>query len=93
MRITFLKLREFSHKFPIVRGMTSYAAIWPTACLLRQKIIGNEEFNYAEALRFSLYGSLYVAPTLYCWLRCASHFWPKTDFKSAIIKVRLRKEN
>ncbi|KAK2586725.1 hypothetical protein KPH14_011760 [Odynerus spinipes] len=28
-----------------------------------------------------------TAPTLYCWLRCASYFWPKSDFKSAITKA------
>lgn len=87
MRIIFVKFREISQKYPIIRGMASYSVIWPTANLLQQKIIGKEEFNYAEAGRFSLYGSLYVAPTLYCWLKCASYLWPKGDLKSAIIKA------
>lgn len=87
MRIILVKFREVSQKYPIVRGMASYAIIWPTASLLQQKITGRPELNYAEALRFSLYGGLFVAPTLYCWLRCASYFWPKSDFKSAITKA------
>ncbi|XP_012233348.1 mpv17-like protein [Linepithema humile] len=87
MRIIFVKFREISRKYPIIRGMTSYSIIWPSACLLQQKIMGKEEFNYMEAARFSIYGGLYVAPTLYCWLRCASYFWPKPDLKSAITKA------
>ncbi|XP_014487765.1 PREDICTED: mpv17-like protein [Dinoponera quadriceps] len=87
MRIVFVKFREITQKYPIVRGMISYAAIWPAGSLLQQKITGKKELNYAEALRFSLYGSLYVAPTLYCWLRCASFLWPKSNLKSAITKA------
>lgn len=89
MRIIFVKSREIMQKYPIVRGIASYAVIWPAASLLQQKITGKEKFNYAEAMRFSLYGSLYVAPTLYCWLKCASYFWPKTDLRSAITKVSI----
>lgn len=91
MRIIFVKFREISQKYPIVRGMASYSVIWPTANLLQQKIMGKEEFDYAEAMRFSLYGSLYVAPTLYCWLKCASYLWPKANLKSAITKVHTHK--
>ncbi|KYN41985.1 Aminopeptidase N [Trachymyrmex septentrionalis] len=87
MRIIFVKFREISQKYPIVRGMASYSIIWPIGNFLQQKITGKEEFNYMEAVRFSLYGGLYVAPTLYCWLKCASRFWPKADLKSAITKA------
>lgn len=93
MRIVFVKFREITQKYPIVRGMVSYAAIWPAGCLLQQKITGKKEFNYVEAIRFSLYGSLYVAPTLYCWLRFASYLWPKSDLKSAITKVCLKRRH
>ncbi|OAD58935.1 Mpv17-like protein, partial [Eufriesea mexicana] len=87
MRIIFIKFREVSQKYPVVRGMASYAIIWPTGSLIQQKLIGNDELNYIQALRFSLYGGFFVAPTLYCWLRCSSYFWPKSDLKSAITKA------
>lgn len=87
MRVILVKFREISQKYPIVRGMASYSIIWPTGCLLQQKITGKEEFNFTEALRFSLYGGFYVAPTLYCWIKCSSYFWPKANLKSAITKV------
>lgn len=82
-----MKFREISQKYPVVRGMASYTIIWPGACLLQQKLIRNEELDYMKALRFSLYGGFFVAPTLYCWLRCATYFWPKSDLKSAMTKA------
>ncbi|XP_017881346.1 mpv17-like protein [Ceratina calcarata] len=87
MRIIFVKFREVSQKYPIVRGMASYTLIWPTGCLVQQKLVGKDELNYGQALRFSLYGGFFVAPTLYCWLRCSSYFWPKSDLKSALTKA------
>lgn len=87
MRVIFVKFREVTQKYPVVRGMASYSVIWPVGSLLQQKIAGKEELNYAQALRFSLYGGFFVAPTLYAWLRCASHFWPKSDIRSAITKA------
>ncbi|XP_012350589.1 mpv17-like protein [Apis laboriosa] len=87
MRIIFIKVREVSQKYPIVRGMASYTVIWPTGSLIQQKLAGYDELNYLQALRFSLYGGFFVAPTLYCWLRCSSYFWPKSDLKSAITKA------
>ncbi|KOC63833.1 Mpv17-like protein [Habropoda laboriosa] len=87
MRIIFVKFRELSQKYPIVRGMASYSIIWPTGSLIQQKLLGQDELNYLQALRFSLYGGFFVAPTLYCWLRSSSYFWPKSDLKSAITKA------
>ncbi|XP_066587931.1 mpv17-like protein [Prorops nasuta] len=87
MRIILVKFREVTQKYPIVRGMASYTAIWPVASLLQQKITGKEELSYMQALRFSLYGGFFVAPTLYCWLKCASFLWPKSDLKSAVTKA------
>lgn len=87
MRIFWIKFREVSQKYPVVRGMASYAVIWPSGCLIQQKLLGKDELNYIQALRFSLYGGFFVAPTLYGWLKIAHYFWPKTTFRSAITKV------
>ncbi|CAL7947484.1 unnamed protein product [Xylocopa violacea] len=87
MRMILVKFREVSKKYPVIRGMISYTIIWPTGCLIQQKLVGKDELNYTQALRFSLYGGFFVAPTLYCWLRCSTYFWPKTDLKSAITKA------
>ncbi|XP_043273280.1 mpv17-like protein [Venturia canescens] len=87
MRTVFVKFREVTQKYPVVRGMASYCVIWPVGSLLQQKIAGNKELNYTQAFRFSLYGGFFVAPTLYAWLKCASYLWPKSNLRSAITKA------
>ncbi|KAL7294029.1 mpv17-like protein [Trichogramma pretiosum] len=87
MRVILVKFREVTKKYPVVRGMASYTVIWPVASLIQQKITGKEQLDYMQALRFSIYGGCFVAPTLYCWLKVASHFWPRSDLKSAITKA------
>ena len=43
--------------------------------------------DWAKCARFSLFGSLYVAPTLYAWVRISSRIWPKTNFRTALTKA------
>lgn len=38
-------------------------------------------------LRFSLFGGLYVAPTLYGWVRLTSAMWPHMSLKIGLVKV------
>lgn len=71
--------------------MASYTVIWPVGSLIQQKFIGKQEVSYSQALRFSLYGGFFVAPTLFCWLKFASSIWPKSDLRSAIVKARYKK--
>ncbi|XP_057321272.1 uncharacterized protein LOC130665042 [Microplitis mediator] len=87
MRIIFVRIGEFSRRYPIVRGMASYTVIWPTACLLQQKISGKEKLDYIHALRFSLYGGFFVGPTLFAWLKIATYLWPRPNLRSAITKA------
>lgn len=46
-----------------------------------------ETYDWARALRFSLFGGLYVAPTLYGWVRLTSAMWPQTNLRIGIVKV------
>ncbi|XP_015604493.1 mpv17-like protein isoform X2 [Cephus cinctus] len=87
MRVILVKFREITQKYPIVRGMASYTVIWPIGSLLQQKISGKKDLNYMQALRFSIYGGFFVAPTLYCWLKCAGYLWPRNNFRSAVTKA------
>ncbi|KAK0179201.1 hypothetical protein PV327_008014 [Microctonus hyperodae] len=87
MRIIFVRLSEFSRKYPIVRGMASYTVIWPAASLLQQRLSGKKDMDYMQALRFSLYGGFFVGPTLYAWLKIASYIWPKINLRSAMTKA------
>lgn len=79
----------FTRRHPVVRGMLSYATIWPTSCLIQQTISGKrwDTYDWAQLLRFSLYGGLFTAPTLYGWIRISTKLWPNNNVKTAITKV------
>ncbi|KAH8387463.1 hypothetical protein KR093_007191, partial [Drosophila rubida] len=74
---------------PMVKGAVTYALLWPTGSLVQQTLEGRNLKNYdwARALRFSLFGGLYVAPTLYGWVRLTSAMWPQTSLRVGIVKA------
>lgn len=83
----FAKFSKFTSRNPVVKGMLSYAAIWPLGSCIQQKLAGQDKIDFARALRFSLYGSCFVAPTLYLWVRVSSRLFPDPGFKTAVKKV------
>lgn len=85
--VVWAKVSHFSTKYPVVRGMASYAVIWPIGSLLQQHIEGREEYDYWRVARFCLYGSCYVAPTLNLWMKLAVTMWPKQSIPSAFSKA------
>ncbi|XP_051174389.1 mpv17-like protein isoform X1 [Leptopilina boulardi] len=87
LRMVVTKFRSVTKNYPVARGMASYVVIWPVASLIQQKITGKEKLDYIQALRFSIYGGFFVAPTLYAWLKVASRLWPRADLKSALTKA------
>lgn len=44
-----------------------------------------------RALRFGIFGSLYVAPSLYGWVKLTSAMWPQMTLRVGLIKVRKKK--
>jgi len=74
----------------LVRGVAIYSVTWPVRSIIQQSLdpSGNKEIDLQRAGKFSMYGGLYVAPTLYTWMRFASHVWPSTTITSHITKVR-----
>ncbi|CAG9860722.1 unnamed protein product [Phyllotreta striolata] len=85
----FSRLVAFSNRHPVVRGMLSYGTIWPTSCIIQQTIAGKtwENYDWGQALRFSIYGGLFTAPTLYAWIRISSKIWPQSTLKSSVKKA------
>ncbi|XP_018335545.1 mpv17-like protein [Agrilus planipennis] len=85
----FSKFFAFFRKYPIVRGMASYATLWPISCVIQQKIAGRswDNLDWNQVLRFSLYGGLFTAPTLYGWVRISTIIWPSTNLKTALTKA------
>ncbi|XP_049808051.1 mpv17-like protein [Schistocerca nitens] len=81
------KLSTISRKYPLLRGMASYAVIWPASSLCQQTISGKEHYDYMQVLRYGLFGTLFVAPTLHTWMKLAAEMWPSMTVKSAIAKA------
>lgn len=47
-----------------------------------------DSIDWAKCARFSFYGSLYVGPTLYMWIRVSSRLFPQQTLRAAVSKVR-----
>lgn len=89
MVVVFSRFAAFTARHPILRGMLAYGTIWPTSCIIQQTIAGKnwETYDWAQVGKFSMYGALFTAPTLYAWVRLSSRIWPKMDFKTAVTKA------
>ncbi|KAG4078072.1 hypothetical protein HA402_002123 [Bradysia odoriphaga] len=85
--------RGISHvlNHPLGRGMISYSITWPTAAFIQDFMDKRniDEINWKKCIRYSLYGSLFIAPTLYCWVRIAHRIFPRVTLASAIKKAAL----
>jgi len=81
-----LVMRRIS-KHPVLRGMMAYSILWPSSNICQQLIHGREELNFKEAARFCIFGTLYVAPSLYVWVRISSRLFPGQSVKIAITKA------
>lgn len=48
-----------------------------------------DTYDWAKCVQFSLYGSLYVAPTLYGWVKFTSKIMPVSNVRTAFMKTVL----
>ncbi|XP_065202249.1 PXMP2/4 family protein 4-like [Planococcus citri] len=71
---------------PLLRGMVIYSVTWPCSSLIQQSFDKEAKYSWSRALKFSLYGSLFVAPSLYGWMRFSCLIWPQNTLKYALIK-------
>lgn len=74
----------------LVRGVAIYSVTWSASSIIQQSLehSGNKDIDWQQAAKFSMYGGLYVAPTLFAWMRFASYVWPSMTITSHITKVR-----
>lgn len=85
-----LVLSKFKHvlnTYPITRGMATYVVTWPIASIIQQSMAGKTDYDWKEVAKFGMYGALWVAPTLYAWVRLTGILWPAMTLKTAIYKV------
>lgn len=78
-------------KYPILRGVVSYAALWPTGSLIQQTIEGRRypNYDYMRCLRFAFWGSCVIGPTMFLWMRLANRIFPQKTLKSSVKKALL----
>lgn len=83
------KIRMFNTRHPMIRGMISYAVLWPCGSAIQQVIEGKtlETFDWKRCFRFGVYGAFVVAPMLHGWVRLSSTMWPATSLKIGLIKA------
>lgn len=74
----------------LVRGVAIYSITWPLSSIIQQELdkSSNKKIDLQRAAKFSMYGGLFVAPTLYAWMRFAGYVWPSMTITSHITKVR-----
>lgn len=82
-------VKSIFRNHPIVKGMATYSIIWPAGSLIQQTIDGKDwrTYNYRHCLNFALFGTFFVAPTLYGWVKISSQMWPTTNLKTGLIKA------
>ncbi|EFX89001.1 hypothetical protein DAPPUDRAFT_191208 [Daphnia pulex] len=91
-------LRKFTvlfTKYPISRGMVVYAILWPSSDLCRQLATSGIQkdkttpVDLPRLARFSLFGTLWVAPTVFTWVKISSRLIPGSSLRVAAVKAIL----
>ncbi|XP_058442678.1 mpv17-like protein [Malaya genurostris] len=87
--MSLIFVRNVFKSYPLVKGMITYSVIWPSGSLIQQTIEGKDwrTFNYRQCLNFALFGTFFVAPTLYGWVKISSQMWPTMNLKTGVIKA------
>ena len=85
MATFFRGIRMVLNKYPVTRGMATYAILWPASNFVHQNMDKSlEKFNYVESFRFFTLGSLITAPTVYVWVKTVSKIVKGTKFRHAV---------
>uniref|UniRef100_A0A1W7R4V8 Putative conserved plasma membrane protein n=1 Tax=Aedes albopictus TaxID=7160 RepID=A0A1W7R4V8_AEDAL len=82
-------VRNVFKKYPIAKGMATYTIIWPTGCFIQQTMDGKNwrTYDYKQCMNFAIFGTFFVAPTLYGWIKLSSHMWPTMTLKAGLTKA------
>ncbi|KAL4708485.1 hypothetical protein ACJJTC_014093 [Scirpophaga incertulas] len=83
------KMLTLPYNFPIVRGMVSYAVIWPTCSIVQEYLEHGKplrEANWTRAARFGVFGCFFMAPVFYGWMKYSNKYFTRKDLITAIIR-------
>lgn len=70
----------------MLKGCAVYAVIWPSSAAIQQ-IINKEAFDWKKCFGFFLFGTFFVAPSLYGWVRLSSNMWSQMNLRTGITKA------
>lgn len=82
------KVSTFFRAHPMLKGMAVYSVIWPTSSVVQQ-LINSEDLDWKKSLRFFMFGTFFVAPTLYGWIKITTAMWPQMNLKTGMQKAIL----
>lgn len=80
------RVSTFFRAHPMLKGMAVYAVIWPTSAACQQ-LINKEQLDWKRCFRFFLFGTFFVAPSLYGWVKLSSNMWSEMTLKTGITKA------
>lgn len=80
------QVSKFFRAHPLLKGMAVYSVIWPSSSIVQQ-IIAKEQIDLKRSFRFCLFGTFFIAPTLYGWIRLSSNMWAEMTLKNGIAKA------
>ncbi|XP_045473143.1 mpv17-like protein isoform X2 [Harmonia axyridis] len=83
------KVVKVFNTYPFSRGLLSYTIIFPSSCLIQQTLAGNtwETYDWKRVFRFWIYGTFFLAPVGYGYVRIMSKWLPHTDLRSNFKRV------
>jgi protein Mpv17 len=82
------RVSTFFRAHPMLKGMAVYSVIWPSSAAIQQ-LMNKEDLDWKKCFRFFLFGTFFVAPSLYGWV-CMKIKSPSSRTTHAFsLKVRL----
>ncbi|KPJ19156.1 Mpv17-like protein [Papilio machaon] len=77
-------------QFPLIRGMVSYAIIWPTCSVVQEYLEHGttlENADRSRAARYGIFGTFFMAPVFYNWMKYTSRFFKSKTLSTAITRA------
>lgn len=77
-------------QFPLLRGMISYAIIWPMSCIAQEYIEHGtppHKADWVRAARFSFFGAFLMAPVVTTWMKFTNRYFIKKSIWTAISRA------
>ncbi|CAH2059346.1 unnamed protein product, partial [Iphiclides podalirius] len=79
-------------KFPLLRGMVSYALIWPTCSVVQEYLEHGTtlaDADWARAARYGVFGTFFMAPLFYNWMKYSGRFFKGRTLKTAVFRAAI----